>query len=71
MYRIDDSQEMLAYGLGNLVCAFFSSFVGSQAPPRTLVHEATGGKTQLASMVSAVLVLLVFLFLGPFIQVDA
>ena len=68
-YSIDDSQEMLSYGLGHIVCAFFNSFTGNQAPPRTLVHEGTNGKSQVASIISAFLVLMVCLFIGQYIEV--
>lgn len=39
--------------------------LSAQAPPRSLVHDAAGGKSQVSGIVSAILVLFVCLFLGP------
>ena len=61
----------MAYGISNVFTCFFNGFTASQAPPRTLVHEATGGKSQVASLVSAVLVLMIVLFIGPYIEVNS
>ncbi|KAK2165366.1 hypothetical protein LSH36_51g01015 [Paralvinella palmiformis] len=63
-YAIDVNQELYAYGLSHAGSSFFSSFAGAQAPPRTLVHESIGGRTQLASLFSCLMLLLVCLFLG-------
>lgn len=67
-YSIDTNQELLAYGLHNAVGAFFHSFGGTQAPPRTLVCESTAGKTQLSGFISTILPLLVCLALGPLFE---
>ncbi len=63
-YPIDVNQELIAYGLMNGGSAFFGCFAGCQAPPRSLVNDATGGKTQMNSIFSCLLVLLVMLALG-------
>ena len=68
-YAIDDNQEMFAYGMSYGVSAFFACFGGAQAPPRTLIHESCGGKTQMASLFSCVLVLFVCLFMGSLVEV--
>lgn len=67
-YEIDSNQELLAIGIVHTVTSFFNGFAGSQAPPRTVVHDSTGGKTQMASLVAAILVFLVILFLGPLFE---
>ncbi|ELT90545.1 hypothetical protein CAPTEDRAFT_72617, partial [Capitella teleta] len=67
-YSIDTNQELLAYGMQNAVGALFNSFGGTQAPPRTLVCENTGGKTQLSGFISTILPLLVCLALGPLFE---
>ncbi|CAH1783539.1 unnamed protein product [Owenia fusiformis] len=64
-YEIDANQELFAYGVANGVGAFFHSFAGAVAPPRTLVHDSAGGKTQFASVFSSIFVLLVILVMGP------
>ena len=63
-YSIDVNQELFASGLCYGISAFFNSFAGAQAPPRTLVHESIGGKTQVSSLFSCGMVLIVCLFLG-------
>ena len=68
-YTIDDNQEMFAYGMSYGVSAFLGCFGGAQAPPRTLIHESCGGKTQMAALFSSTLVLFVCLFMGSLVQV--
>ena len=67
-YPIDYNQDMLAHGLMNCVGSFFGSFAGASAPARTLVHDTTGGSSQMAGVVCATVVLLVILWLGPLFQ---
>ncbi|XP_035677634.1 sulfate transporter-like isoform X1 [Branchiostoma floridae] len=64
-YSIDDNQELIAYGASNLFSSFFSCFVGSTSISRTSVADAAGMKSQLMTFVSAVLLLMVLLFIGP------
>ena len=64
-YPIDQNQEMLAYGIVHMVGSLFGSFAGAQAPPRTIVHDSAGGKSQLAGLLCAGLLLLVVYFLAP------
>jgi len=67
-YEVDSDQELLACGLYNTVGAFFGCFVSTQAPPRTLVHETVGGRTQLAGFVSTLVPLLVVLAIGSWFE---
>ena len=64
-YEIDANQELLAYGIANVGGAFFRCFACAQAPPRSLVQEGVGGRTQVASLFSCGLVLLVLLAAAP------
>ena len=63
-YSIDINQELHAYGLCHGISSFFNCFAGAQAPPRTLVHDSIGGKTQVNSLFACLMLLLVCLFLG-------
>jgi len=65
---VDTDQELLACALYNTFGAFFGCFVATQAPPRTLVHETVGGRTQLAGAVSTFVPLLVVLSIGPLFE---
>ncbi|KAK7488601.1 hypothetical protein BaRGS_00020218, partial [Batillaria attramentaria] len=45
-YEIDSNQELVAYGVVNITCSFFSSFCAAASLSRSLVQEGVGGKTQ-------------------------
>ena len=64
-YKIDSNQELRALGLANVSAAFFSGFPVAGSFSRTAVQYQSGGRTQLASIATALLVLLVLLFLTP------
>lgn len=63
-YTIDASQELIAYGVGNVAGSFSSCFAICNALARTAVQENLAN-TQLCSIVVIVLILLVLLFLAP------
>ncbi|XP_059703321.1 chloride anion exchanger [Haemorhous mexicanus] len=63
-YPIDGNQELIAFGLGNIVGGSFKGFASSTALSRSGVQESTGGKTQIAGIISSVIVLLVILAVG-------
>ena len=65
-YIVDTNQEAFAYGSLHVVGSLFHCFAGAAAPPRCTVHDTTGGNTQVASLVSCVLLLIVILFIGPY-----
>ena len=64
-YALDTNQELLALGLSFGIGSFFHCFAGAQAPPRALIHEAVGGRTQLSNLISSLLLVLVCLAFGP------
>ncbi|CAH1776921.1 unnamed protein product [Owenia fusiformis] len=64
-YEVNSNQELFAYGFANTIGSFFHCFAGAVAPPRTLIRDACGGKTQLSSLVSCMVVLVVILGIGP------
>ncbi|XP_010131816.1 PREDICTED: chloride anion exchanger, partial [Buceros rhinoceros silvestris] len=63
-YPIDANQELIAFGLGNIVGGSFKGFASSTALSRSGVQESTGGKTQIAGILSAAIVLIVILAIG-------
>ncbi|XP_062051534.1 chloride anion exchanger [Lepus europaeus] len=63
-YRLDGSQELIAFGLGNILTGSFKGFAGSTALSRSAVQESTGGKTQVAGILSSVIVLIVIVAIG-------
>ncbi|XP_059788520.1 chloride anion exchanger [Balaenoptera ricei] len=63
-YPIDGNQELIALGVGNIFGGSFRGFAASTALSRSGVQESTGGKTQIAGLLSAVIVLIVILAIG-------
>ncbi|XP_008640792.1 PREDICTED: chloride anion exchanger [Corvus brachyrhynchos] len=63
-YPLDGNQELIAFGLGNIVGGSFKGFASSTALSRSGVQESTGGKTQIAGIISSVIVLVVILAIG-------
>lgn len=64
-YTVRPNQEMFAIGFCNIIPSFFHCFATSAALAKTLVKTSTGCQTQVSSVVSAAVVLLVLLFLAP------
>ncbi|XP_045547512.1 solute carrier family 26 member 6, like 1 isoform X2 [Salmo salar] len=67
-YKVDSNQELVALGLSNAVGGFFQCYAVCSSMSRSLIQESTGGKTQMAGMASAVIVLVTVLKLGPLFQ---
>lgn len=56
-YEVRANQELLATGLANIFGSFFSCIPLSCSLSRSVIQHKTGGKTQVASIVSALLIL--------------
>ncbi|XP_043823834.1 chloride anion exchanger [Dromiciops gliroides] len=67
-YHIDGNQELLAFGLSNIVGGSFKGFAASTSLSRSGVQESTGGKTQIAGFLSAIIVLIVIVAIGFLLQ---
>ncbi|XP_013411873.1 solute carrier family 26 member 6 [Lingula anatina] len=67
-YIVDANQELVAYGLMNVVGAIFTCSSPGAAMSRSCVQETTGGKTQVASVISSVFILIIILFAGPLFE---
>ncbi|XP_071752818.2 chloride anion exchanger-like [Centroberyx gerrardi] len=63
-YTIDGNQELIAFGASNIFGASFKSFAASTALSRSAVQESTGGKTQIAGLLSAIIVMIVTVAIG-------
>ncbi|KAG8199512.1 hypothetical protein JTE90_009359 [Oedothorax gibbosus] len=64
-YSIRPNQELLALGCANVFASFFACYPCSASLSRSVVQERSGGKTQVASIVSCCLLLIVLLALAP------
>ena len=62
-YRINVNQDLFALGVSDLASALNRGFVVSGADSRTAVADSSGGKTQMVSLVAALVMAIVLLFL--------
>lgn len=67
-YDINANQELLAMGTGNIISSFFSCFPCCASLSRSLIQEGTGGKTQVAGLVSCIFLLVIILVVGPLFE---
>lgn len=58
----DFNRDLVALGAGSVAAAFSGSFAANSSPPRTEVVRASGGRSQLTSVVAGVVSLAVVLF---------
>ncbi|MGB9130424.1 MAG: SulP family inorganic anion transporter [Thiobacillus sp.] len=63
--RIDPNQELIGQGLSNMVGSFTQAFPVSGSFSRTAVNMNAGAKTGMASVITALIVLVALLFLTP------
>ncbi|KAM9165457.1 anion exchange transporter isoform 3-T4 [Pangshura tecta] len=64
-YSVDDNQELLAHGLSNVIPSFFFCIPSAAAMGRTALLYSTGAKTQVACLISCILILVVIYVIGP------
>ena len=63
--HLDPNQELLGMGAGNFAAGLFGVPPGSSSFTRSAVNYQSGAASQLSSMLSSVLVLLILLFVTP------
>ncbi|XP_066247895.1 prestin-like [Euwallacea similis] len=67
-YEIDANQELLAMGISNTVGSFFSCMPLCASLSRSLIQQVVGGVSQIASLVSCLILLVILLWIGPFFE---
>lgn len=67
-YEIDANQELLAMGASNVVGSMFFCMPVCASLSRSMIQQVVGGKTQLVSVVSAILLIITLLSIGPFFE---
>ena len=67
-YDVDADQELMAMGAANITSGVFSGITIDMSLSSTASGETAGERTQLSSLVSAGLILLVVLFLAPILH---
>jgi SulP family sulfate permease len=66
-YEIEPDRELVALGMANLAAGLLRSFAVGASQSRTLLNSATGGRTQLVSLVAAALLVAFMFFLASWI----
>ena len=66
--RHNSNMELVAQGAGNIASVFFGGIPATGAIARTAANAKNGGRTPVAGMVHAVVLLLVVLFLMPYAE---
>lgn len=61
----DSNTELIAQGIANIIIPIFRGIPATGAIARTMTNINNGGKSPVAGMIHAVVLLLILLFLGP------
>ncbi|PRY84896.1 SulP family inorganic anion transporter [Mongoliibacter ruber] len=61
-YKLDANQELIGLGMANFAASFFKGYPVTGGFSRTAVNNEAGAKTTMASIISAVLIVLTLLF---------
>ncbi|XP_037122301.1 solute carrier family 26 member 6-like isoform X2 [Syngnathus acus] len=63
-YKVDSNQELVALGLSNTIGGCFQCYSVTSSLSRSLIQESTGGRTQVAGLISSIIVLITVLKIG-------
>ena len=67
-YQVDPNRDLWALGVSNLLAGLSSGFVQSGGASQTAAADGAGGRSQLASVIAAGLLLLTGAFLAPLFE---
>ena len=67
-YEVDDSQELLAYGMCNFASSFLRCFPSAVAPPRSMVASSMNTKSTISGVFSAALLILLVLVMSTLFE---
>lgn len=67
-YEVDDSQELIAYGMCNFGSSFLRCFPSAVAPPRSMVASSMNTKTTVCGIFSAALLILLTLVMSSLFE---
>lgn len=67
-YEVDDSQELIAYGMCNFASSFLRCFPSAVAPPRSMVASAMNTKTTVCGVFSTALLILLILVMSTLFE---
>ena len=66
--RHDSNTELIAQGAANIIAPLFGGIPATGAIARTMTNINNGGRTPIAGIIHAIVLLLIFLFLMPLIK---
>jgi SulP family sulfate permease len=64
----DSNQELVGQGIANMVCSLFGGIPATGAIARTMTNINNGGRTPVAGIIHALVLLLIYFFLMPYAQ---
>lgn len=64
-YKLDANNELIGLGLANIVGSFFKAYPVTGGFSRTAINYQAGARTPLASIITAILVIITLLFFTP------
>lgn len=64
----DSNQELVGQGIANVIVPFFGGIPATGAIARTATNIKNGGKTPIAGIIHAVVLLLILLVVGPYVK---
>lgn len=67
-YEVVANQELLALGISNFFGSFFACFPSGASVPRSSLQDSVGGKTQLVSIINSILIAIVLLYVGSYLE---
>lgn len=67
-YNVVPNQELFAIGVSNFFGSLFSCLPVAASLPRSVTQEASGGKTQLVSIINSFLIFFVLVYLSPLLD---
>jgi high affinity sulfate transporter 1 len=68
-YRVDADKELTGFAAANVAAGFFGGFPVTASDSRTAINMSIGGKTRLAGLASAVVLVVILLFLNDLLRV--
>lgn len=66
--RVDNDQELIGQGLGNLASALFGGIPVTGVIARSATNIQAGARTRLSAIIHALILLAMLLFLGPLVE---
>lgn len=64
-HKHDSNQELVGQGIANIICPIVGGIPATGAIARTMANISNGGKTPVAGIIHAIVLLLIFFFLMP------